>query len=245
VARREAGMLTNAAQHVFLDAIPQRPCKVAGWKDPRGVHRGSCSACYRRDPATAPKPRVMCASKIHDEVSTNKAPTAHPSPGIMPFLWSGAKVAEQAGLPRLDRESVCPECRALAEKRNRSAAPSAGLLACPKPGAPRSGSPAAPQGADVPLSLACVEGPALTGSVAGEPALRASTGTAAVAATGPTGSGLGRALDADGDCARATAAATVVSAFVASGAPTGSGAGLEARAAGPSVDLAIATVMAT
>jgi len=244
VARRDAGLLTNAAQHAFLDAMPQRPCKVAGWKEPSGVHRGSCSACYRRAPATAPKPRVMCASKIHDEVSTNKAPTAHPSPGIMPFLWSGAKVAEQAGLPRLDREKVCPACRTLAEKRNRSAAPSIGPLACPRPGAPRSGGPAAPQGADVPLSLARVEGPALTGSVAGEPALCASTGSPAVAATGPTGCGAGRAVDADGDCARVTAAATVASAYVASGAPTGSGAGLEARAAGPSVDLAIATVMA-
>ena len=36
----------------------------------------------------------------------------------------------------------------------------------------------------------------------------------------------------------------MASAFVASGAPTGSGAGLEARAARPSADLAISTVMA-
>jgi len=244
VARRDAGLLTNAAQHAFLDAMPQRRCKVAGWKVPGGVHRSSCSACYRRSPATAPKPRVMCASKIHDKVSTNKAPTAHPSPGIMPFLWSGAKAAEQAGLSRLDLEKVCPACRTLAEKRNRSAAPSIGPLACPQPGAPSAGGPAAHQSADVSLSLARVEGPALTGSVAGEPAMCASTGSAAVAAAGPTGCGAGRAVDAVGDCARATVAAAVGSAYVASGALTGSGAGLEARAAGPSVDLAIATVIA-
>ena len=244
VARRDAGLLTNAAQHAFLDAMPQCRCKAAGWKEPSGVHRGSCSACYLRAPATAPKRRVMCAFKIHDEVSTNKAPTAHPSPGIMRFLWSGAKSAEQAKLRLLDREKVCPACRTLAEKRNRFATTSVGPLSCPKPGAPSAGRPAAPQGADVPLSLARVAGPALTGSEAWEPELCASTGSSAVAAAGPTGCGAGRAVDAVWDYAWATAAATVASAYVASGAPTGSGAGLEARAAGPSVDLAIATVMA-
>jgi len=243
LARRDAGLLTNAAQRAFLNAMPQRRCNTARWKEPSWVHRGCCSSCYRRAPAAPPKPRVICASRIHDQVFTNKAPTAHPSPGIMPFLWSGKKGAEQAGLPRLSREKVCPACRTLAEKRNRAENSSVGPLASPMPRALTAGGQAAPQGRDVDLSLAREDGRVLSGSAAGEQALCAATGSPAAAAAGATGCGIGRAVDAVGDGAPATAAAAVVNAQVTHVSPSG-GAGLEARAAGPSVDLAIATVLA-
>jgi len=43
-------------------------------------------------------------------------------PGIFPLLRLGPKAAEQAGLSRLCREKVCPACRTLPEKRNRTEA---------------------------------------------------------------------------------------------------------------------------
>ena len=243
LARRDAGLLTNSAQRAFLNAMPQRRCSTARWKEPSGVHRGCFSSCYRRAPATPPKPRVICASRIHDRVSRNKAPTAHPSRGIMPFLWSGEKGTEQAGLFRLSHAKVCPACRTLVEKRNRAEVSSVGPLASPMPRALTAGGQAAPQGRDVDLSLAREDGHVLILSAAAEPALCAATGSPAAPAAGETGCGTGRAPDAVRDGAPATVAATVANEQVTNVSPSG-GAGFEARAPRPSVYLAIATVLA-
>lgn len=88
-----------------------------------------------------------------------------------------------------------------------------------------------------------MEGPTLTESVAREPALCASMASAEVAAACPKKCGAGRAVHAVRDCARVTAAITVVSACATAEAPIGSGELNEARTVGPSANLAIATVM--
>jgi len=89
------------------------------------VHRGRCLPCYMRARPTLSALHPTCASAIHGDVSTDKKPTVHQSIEIFPFRWLGPKAAEQAGRSRLCREQVCPACRTVAEKRNRTAALSA------------------------------------------------------------------------------------------------------------------------
>jgi len=123
--RRENGLLKNAAQLVLLSAAPVRPCADSGWTEASEVHRGRCLPCYMRARPTRSALHPTCSSAIHGDVSTDKKPTVHPSPGILPILWLGPKAAEKAGLSRLRLQKVLPARCTLSEKRNHEAALSA------------------------------------------------------------------------------------------------------------------------
>jgi len=76
VARRDAGLLTNAAQHAFPNAMPQLRCNVAERRSPTGCTR--VPAVHAT--VTSPPQRLSRASCAHSRLVTSSSQTSHELP---------------------------------------------------------------------------------------------------------------------------------------------------------------------